>query len=89
MNTMNYKGYIARIEYSTEDDEFVASVANTERDEIYFSGKTDEELKKHMREVIDSHIENCNELGIEPEKPHHVITEQTTDTVALPRALNT
>jgi predicted HicB family RNase H-like nuclease len=70
MNTMNYKGYIACIEYSEEDEEFVGSIVNTSRDEIYFGGGNVEELKKNMRHAVDGHIENCKELGINPEKPY-------------------
>ena len=70
MNTMKYKGYIASIEYSEEDEEFVGSVTNTSRHEIYFSGKTVGELKTNMQQAIEGHIENCKELGIEPEKPY-------------------
>ena len=70
MNTMTYKSYIANIEYSEDDEEFVGAVTNTSRDKIYFSGKTVDELKKHMVEVVDAHVENCKELGIEAEKPY-------------------
>ena len=70
MNTMTYKGYIASVEYSEEDGEFVGSVINTSRDKIYFSGQTVDELSKHMAEAVEGHIENCKELGVEPEKPY-------------------
>jgi predicted HicB family RNase H-like nuclease len=70
MNTMTYKGYIAHIEYSSEDEEFVGTVMNTSRDALYFSGKTVLELRKHFQETVDGHIENCEALGIEPEKPY-------------------
>ncbi len=70
MSMMTYKDYMACIEYSDADEEFVGTVVNTSRDEIYFSGKTVAELKKNMQEAVEGHIENCLELGIETEKPY-------------------
>lgn len=70
MNTMTYKGYIAYIEYNSDDEEFVGTVMNTSRDALYFSGKTVQGLRKHFQETVDGHIENCKALGIEPEKPY-------------------
>lgn len=36
MNVMKYKGYIAKIEYSEEDEEFFGTIINTSRDQIFF-----------------------------------------------------
>lgn len=69
MNMMKYKGYLAQIEYSQEDDELFGTVVNISRDRIIFGGKTVAELKKHMKEAIEGHIQNCETLNIEPEKP--------------------
>ena len=54
MNTMTYKGYIANIEYSEDDEEFVGAVTNTSRDKIYFSGKTVDELSTPYAGFVDS-----------------------------------
>lgn len=70
MNIMRYKGYIARIEYSEEDDEFFGTIVNLNRDQIIFGGQTVAQLKKHMREAINGHLQNCKNLKIEPEKPY-------------------
>lgn len=79
MNIMKYKGYIAQIEYSDEDEEFFGTIVNLSRDSIIFGGKTVAELKKHMHEAIDGHLENCKKLNIEPEKPYSGrITFRTT-----------
>ena len=67
---MKYKGYLAQIEYSQEDDELFGTVVNISRDRICFGGKTVAELKKHMKETIDGHIKNCKALNIEPERPN-------------------
>jgi len=79
MSMMKYKGYIAIIEYSEEDNEFYGTVVNTSQDQIYFGGSTVQQLKKHMREAIEGHVRNCKELGIEAEKPYSGrITFRTT-----------
>lgn len=70
MSMMRYKGYIAQIEYSEEDEAFFGTIINLSRDKIFFGGKTVKQLKKHMHEAIDGHIENCQHLKIEPEKPY-------------------
>lgn len=66
---MEYKGYIAQIDYSEDDEEFFGIIVNLSHDQISFDGTTEEQLKKHMQEAIEGHIKNCKSLGIEPEKP--------------------
>lgn len=79
MNIMKYKGYIAQIEYSDEDEEFFGTIVNLSRDKIIFGGKTVAQLKKHMQEAIDGHLKNCEKLNIEPEPPYSGrITFRTT-----------
>lgn len=43
MNTMNYKGYAARIEYSDEDDCFIGHIAGI-NDVVGFHGDSVSEL---------------------------------------------
>ena len=69
-NTMKYKNYVAKVEYSAEDDELVGMVINTSRHGISFSGKTVSQAKKHMVDTIESYLINCKELNISPEKPY-------------------
>ena len=79
MNTMIYKGYIALIQYSEADGEFFGAVINTSRDKIYFGGKTVDELQQNMQEAIEGHIQNCKQIGIQPEKTYSGrITYRTT-----------
>lgn len=79
MNTLNYEGYIAYIQYSEEDEEFFGTVVNTSGDEIVFGGKTVAELKKNMRTSVEGHITNCKKLGIQPKKSYSGrITYRTT-----------
>ena len=70
MNSLKYKGYIAILQYDEDDEEFFGEVINTSRDQICFGGRNVRELKKHMKEAVDGHIENCRKLGLEPEKPY-------------------
>lgn len=79
MSIMKYKGYIAQIDYSDEDEEFFGTIVNISNDQIMFGGATVKQLKKHMEEAIEGHIKNCKSLGIEPEKPYSGrITFRTT-----------
>ncbi len=79
MSIMKYKGYIAQIEYSEEDDEFFGTIVNISKDHISFGGSTVKQLKKHMLDAIEGHIKHCKQLGLEPEKPYSGrITFRTT-----------
>ena len=51
MNTMVYKGYVARIEYSEEGGCFVGHLAGI-RDIVSFDGKSVAELKKRYRLLL-------------------------------------
>ena len=65
MNTMIYKGYAARIEYSEEDGCFVGHLAGI-RDIVGFDGKTVAELEKRFRKAVDDYLWGCEQLGTEP-----------------------
>lgn len=79
MSIMKYKGYIAQIDYSDDDEEFFGVIVNVSHDQISFGGTTVKQLKKNMEEAIEGHIKNCKSLGIEPEKPYSGrITFRTT-----------
>ena len=68
-NVMEYRGFIALIQFSAEDDEFYGRVLDIDRHIISFGGKTVRELKKHFKESVDGYLEFCKEEGIEPKKP--------------------
>lgn len=79
MSMMKYKGYMAQIEYSEEDEEFFGTIINLSRDRICFGGQTVKQLKKHMEDAIDGHLKNCKVLNMEAEKPYSGrITLRTT-----------
>lgn len=69
MNTMTYKGYAARVEYSEEDGCFVGHIAGI-RDVIGFHGESVAELRAAFEEAVDDYFETCKRLGREPNHPY-------------------
>ena len=69
MNTMTYKGYAARIEYSDEDDCFIGHIAAIQ-DVIGFHGDTVATLQEAFEEAVDDYLETCEKLGRPPQKSH-------------------
>ena len=79
---MQYKGYLARVEYDDESNLFHGEVINT-RDVITFlrpaslqshgsgagQGKSVEELKKAYGDSMEDYFAFCKERGEEPDKP--------------------
>ena len=68
MNTMIYKGYAARIEYSEEDGCFVGHLVGIKAI-VGFDGRSVTELRKHFRQAVDHYLEASAQLGQAPEKP--------------------
>lgn len=68
MNTMNYKGYTARIDFDERDDIFVGRVLGV-RDIISFHAASVSELKVQLAIAIDDYLDDCATRGISPEKP--------------------
>jgi len=66
---MQYKGYLARVEYDDESTVFHGEVINT-RDVITFQGKSVEELKKAFEGSVEDYLAFCKERGEEPDKPY-------------------
>ncbi len=69
MNTMNYKNYAARIEYSEEDDCFVGHIAGI-NDVIGFHADSVKALHKAFEEAVDDYLASCKKIGREPQKPY-------------------
>ncbi|MGY6555106.1 MAG: type II toxin-antitoxin system HicB family antitoxin [Wenzhouxiangella sp.] len=69
MNTMSYKGYAARIEYSADDKCFVGRVAGI-RDVIGFHGDSVTELQAAFEEAVDDYLETCSRLQRDPQRPY-------------------
>ena len=68
MNTMNHKGYTARIEFDERDTIFVGRVLEL-RTMISFHGETVAELRSAFEAAIDEFLRDCKEQGVRPEKP--------------------
>src|SRR3990167_6647483 len=69
MNTVNYKGYSARIEYSSEDDCFVGHIAGI-NDVVGFHGNTVSKLHTAFEEAVDDYLHTCKKAGKSPQKPY-------------------
>lgn len=67
MNTMNHKGYTARIEFEERDNIFIGRVLGL-RAMISFHGETVTELHQAFHAAIDDFLLDCKEQGIKPEK---------------------
>ncbi len=57
-NTLRYKGFTAKIEFSADDALFVGRVMGID-DIIGFHGETVAELKKEFKESIEFYLEVC------------------------------
>lgn len=68
MNTMNYKGYTARIEFDERDNIFVGRVLGL-RAMISFHGETVAELHAAFEASVEDFLLDCKAQGIKPEKP--------------------
>ena len=66
---MEYKSYLATIEYDDEAGIFHGEVVNT-RAVITFQGLSVEELHREMAASIEDYLAWCTERGKEPEKPY-------------------
>ena len=68
MNTMNHKGYAARVEYDSADRIFVGHLAGI-RDSVSFHGCTVDELELAFREAVEDYVAACRKLKQKPERP--------------------
>lgn len=65
---MEYKGYIAHIEFDDEANLFHGEVVNI-RDVITFQGESVSELRKAFEDSVEDYLEFCKERGEEPNAP--------------------
>src|SRR5438876_1454520 len=65
---MEYKGYLAHVEFDEEADLFHGEVINT-RDVITFQGRSVEELRQAFEESVEDYLAFCAERSEEPEPP--------------------
>jgi len=69
MNTMEYKGYVARIEYDRDNELFYGIVQNC-RDTIHFEGGDPIELEREFEMSVQAYFDFCAQCGDEPLPPH-------------------
>ena len=69
MNTMTYKGFAARVEYSEEDGCFVGHIVGI-RDVIGFHGESVAELRAAFAEAVDDYLKTCKKLKQAPNRPY-------------------
>lgn len=69
MNTMTYKGFAARVEYSDADGCFIGHLAGI-RDVVGFHGESVSELRAAFEEAVDDYLATCEKLNKEPNKPY-------------------
>ncbi len=75
MNTMSFKGYAARIEYSEDDGCFVGHIADI-NDIVGFHGDSVAELRAAFEEAVDDYLETCRKLERTPEKPYSEVVNR-------------
>ncbi len=69
MNAMNYRGYVACIEYDAEDHILVGHLAGI-RDTVGFHGTSVDELETAFHEAVDHYLEICKKIGQKPQKQY-------------------
>mgnify|MGYP001275767770 CR=1 FL=1 len=65
---MDYKGYVAVVNYDDEAKIFSGEVINT-RDVITFQGESVSELEKAFQDSVDDYLEFCLSRNEQPDKP--------------------
>lgn len=65
---MEYKGYIAKVEFDDEAGLFHGQVLHT-RDVITFQGTSVDKLRTAFRESVDDYLDFCASRNEQPEKP--------------------
>ncbi len=71
MKHLEYKGYSGTIEYSKEDGLLFGKVLGI-KGLLSYEGVTDIALEADFKDVIDAYLEDCEEVGIKPEKPFNI-----------------
>lgn len=69
MSAMSYKGYVAHVEYSAEDDCFVGHIAGI-NDIIGFHADSVARLHQAFEEAVDDYLAACKKAKKQPQKPY-------------------
>ena len=68
-NTIEYKGYIGSIEYSSEDKCFFGKLEMID-DLVTFESDNAHELEINFHNCVDEYLQTCKELAREPQKAY-------------------
>ena len=66
---LQYKNYVAEIEFSGEDEVFFGRIVGT-NDLISFEADSVKQLKAAFHEAVDDYLQTCKDLGKEPDKSY-------------------
>jgi predicted HicB family RNase H-like nuclease len=67
-NILQYKNFIASVQFSTEDEVFIGHIEDI-HSVVSFEGESVEELKTAFRVAVESYLDFCKRKGIaEPQK---------------------
>lgn len=65
---MEYKGYMAQVEFDDNSDIFHGEIINI-RDVVTFQGKSVRELQKAFKGSVEDYLAFCKARGESPDKP--------------------
>lgn len=68
IKVLKHKGYQGSVEYNLEKERLEGKVLHV-KSLITYAGNTIAELKASFEEEIEEYLADCEELGVEPEKP--------------------
>jgi predicted HicB family RNase H-like nuclease len=66
-NTMNWRGYAARVEFDEEDGLFVGHIAGI-RDTVGFHADTVDGLRAAFQEAVEDYLETCAATERDPDR---------------------
>ena len=66
-NTIQYKGFIGSIEYSSEDKYFFKKLEMID-DLVTFESDNAHDLESNFHDAVNEYLQTCLELGKEPQK---------------------
>jgi len=68
-NILEYKGYIATLNYSCEDKVFYGKLEMID-DLVTFEAESAVDLEDNFHKAVDDYIKTCEDLGREPQKTY-------------------
>ncbi len=68
-NVLEYKGYIATLEYSSEDKVFYGKLEMI-NDLVTFEADSASDLEVNFHNAVDEYLDTCKALGREPQKTY-------------------